>query len=71
MISNMGRNLQRYYDEAIIKGKSEGLREGVKEGEMKTARRMLTRGVAVEIIVDYTGLTVEEIEKLKLELEKK
>jgi predicted transposase/invertase (TIGR01784 family) len=71
MISNMGRNLQRYYDEAILKGKKEGvregIREGIREGEMKTARRMLARGVAVELIADYTGLPLAEIEKLRAE----
>ena len=71
MISNMGRNLRRYYDEAILKGKKEGIREGVREGiregEMKTARRMLARGVAVEVIADYTGLPLAEIEKLRAE----
>jgi predicted transposase/invertase (TIGR01784 family) len=61
MISNMGRNLQRYYDEALLKGK----KEGIAEGEMKTALRMLARGVAVGIIADYTGLAVEEIERLR------
>jgi hypothetical protein len=34
VISNMGRNLQRYYDEAILKGR----REGKLEGKLETAK---------------------------------
>jgi predicted transposase/invertase (TIGR01784 family) len=67
MISNMGRNLQRYYDEAILKGKQEGIKEGELTGVYKTARRMLAWGVAAEVISDYTGLALDEIEKLRSE----
>ena len=33
MISNMGRNLQRYYDEAILRGQKEGMMKGIREGK--------------------------------------
>jgi predicted transposase/invertase (TIGR01784 family) len=79
MISNMGRNLQRYYDEAILKGKQEGIKEGIKEGKLKgrlegklegkleTAQRLLNMKLDVKLVAEATGLTPEEIDKLELE----
>jgi predicted transposase/invertase (TIGR01784 family) len=75
MISNMGRNLQRYYDEAILKGKQEGIKEGIKEGELfgkreekiETARNMLQLKLDVNLIAAVTKLPLDEIEKLKPE----
>lgn len=44
--------------------------EGRKEGSIKTAKRMLKRGVLTyEEIAEYSDLPVEEIEKLAKELE--
>jgi hypothetical protein len=71
MISYLNENLKRYYNEAILKGKREGIKEGELTGVYKTARRMLARGVAVEVISDYTGLPLDEIEKLKMEAKQK
>jgi hypothetical protein len=71
MISNMGRNLQRYYDEAILKGrkegKLEGRLEGKLEGKLETAKRLLGMKFDDKLVVEATGLTFEEIEKLKRE----
>ncbi|HEX3044947.1 MAG TPA: Rpn family recombination-promoting nuclease/putative transposase [Bacillota bacterium] len=61
MISNMGRNLQRYYDEAILKGK--------KEEKLDLARNFLRMNIDMNIIAAGTGLTIKEIERLKVELE--
>lgn len=38
--------------------------EGIKEGKIEDARRMLEEGLAVDLIVKCTGLPREEIEKL-------
>jgi hypothetical protein len=78
MISNMGRNLQRYYDEAILKGKREGIKEGIKEGELfgkreekiATAKNMLQLKMDVNLIAAVAKLPLEEIEKLQLEVER-
>ncbi len=51
------------------KGKVEGKKEGLKEGEKKKAIEMakngIKEGLPVELIVKLTGLTKEEIEKIK------
>ena len=50
------------------RGKQEGRQEGREEGERKkaieTAKKMKNDGVEINIIMKYTGLSREEIEKL-------
>ena len=43
-----------------IKGKE----EGKEEGKLEIAKAMLKRGMAKEMVVEMTGLTADEIEKL-------
>ncbi|MBB3696846.1 Rpn family recombination-promoting nuclease/putative transposase [Flammeovirga yaeyamensis] len=56
-------------DTAEAKGREEGRKEGVLEGErrkaIETAKSMLSDGLPPEKISIYTGLTVEEISQLK------
>ena len=47
-------------NDGYIRGKEEGIKEGITE----TARKMKTSGMPVEQIIEFTGLTEEEIEKL-------
>ncbi len=46
-----------------------GIREekelGIKEYKRETAKKMLSKGIKVKEIIEFTGLTKEEIEKLK------
>ena len=54
-------------------GKQEGLEEGLEEGEKKgkqeakleDARRMLEKGYPIEDVCEITGLSLDEVEKLK------
>ena len=52
----------------IIKGKLEGKLEGINEGEylrsIKIAKKMILAGEPIEKIMEYTSLTLIEIEKL-------
>ena len=50
----------------IEKGKAEGLEEGEKKAKIETARKMLIKGLIVEDVAEFTGLSIEEIEALKL-----
>ena len=54
--------------DAIETAKEEGRAEGREEGEqtkaIDTARKMKTDGMPTELIVKYSGLTVEEIDRL-------
>ena len=49
----------------------EGLKEGIKEGSYKRnieiAKSLLKNKVDIEIIISSTGLSIEELEKLKME----
>ena len=46
------------------KGRAEGKAEGKAEEKYAIARGMKADGMPVEAIAKYTGLTVDEIEKL-------
>ena len=39
--------------------------QGIEEGKKETAKNMLKDGMPLEMISKYTGLSIEEIEKLK------
>jgi len=39
-------------------------KEGVKQGKLETAKRMLNDGVSIEKIAKYTGLSKREIRQL-------
>ena len=43
---------------------SEHLQEGIQQGEMGVARRMLARGIDIALICDVTGLCAAQVEKL-------
>ena len=55
--------------EGMAKGKQEGLAEGMEKGmnqrSLDIARNMLADGVDLNLIMKYSGLTQEQIEKLK------
>ena len=46
-------------------GKAEGKAEGRAEGKAEVAKAMLKNNLPVETIMAYTGLSKEEIQKLK------
>ena len=50
--------------EGEIKGKMEGLMEGEIKGKMETARALKALGIPIEIIINATSLSKDEIEKL-------
>jgi len=58
------RDLKNVVDTSFDEGKIEGKAEGKIEGKIEIARQMKSEGEPVEKIVRFTGLTVEEIEKL-------
>ncbi len=46
------------------KGLKKGLEEGIKSGKKEIAKKMLQKNIALETIIEITGLTEEEIEKI-------
>ena len=51
--------------EGIKEGIKEGIREGAKEQNIKIAKKMLEQKLDIEIIMNTTGLSKEEIEKIR------
>ncbi len=51
--------------EGIKEGIKKGIEEGQKEAKRGVAKRLLKKGIAIEVIVDITELTKEEIEQLR------
>ena len=57
------------YDERRFKGEmdaafNEGVEKGIEQNKVETAKNFKNLGVAVEVIAQATGLSVEEVEKL-------
>jgi predicted transposase/invertase (TIGR01784 family) len=55
------------FEEGEIKGKLEGISEGISEGKLETAKNMLKGGLPSDQIVRFTGLTLEQVEKLNVD----
>ena len=69
MIYNLQIALDEALQEAALEGWKEGKEEGKEEGVKKVARNLLLRGIDPDTIAGATGLTGEEIEALKKELQ--
>ena len=55
------------YEEGIEEGRIEGIEEGSLQKAYEIAKKMLKKGNSIEDICDITGLSIEEIEKLRKE----
>ncbi|KKE80109.1 Rpn family recombination-promoting nuclease/putative transposase [Bacilli bacterium] len=73
MISNLGEDLKRFYDEAqargLKKGMEKGLEKGIEKGNkekaIKVAEHLLLKGMSLADIAEVTELSIEEVEDLK------
>jgi len=72
MILNLEVTLDEMQQQAKLEGKKEGIEVGKKEGKLEekrnVARLALREGADEDFITKITGLTKEEIQKLKEEL---
>jgi hypothetical protein len=50
--------------EGLAKGMNEGLQQGVQQGKLEIAKNLKEMGISLEQIINATGLSKEEIEKL-------
>ncbi|ONI48250.1 hypothetical protein AN643_02515 [Candidatus Epulonipiscioides saccharophilum] len=55
---------------ALKEGKAEGLAEGEAKGIIKVAKNLLKKGFEIDVIMETTGLSEEEVKKLQAEIEK-
>jgi predicted transposase/invertase (TIGR01784 family) len=53
---------------AYLKRQQEWKEEGVQEAEQRIAKNMLQNGLAIEVIAEATGLSIEAIQQLQAEL---
>ncbi|GBO53690.1 hypothetical protein APA_1638 [Pseudanabaena sp. lw0831] len=61
------------YQEILLEGKAEGKAEGIAEGEAKglakasnqIALNMLRSNIAIDLVVQFTGLTLKQVQKLQ------
>jgi predicted transposase/invertase (TIGR01784 family) len=56
-------SIETAHEEGIVKGKA----EGKAEGRIETAINMLADGESKEKIAKYTGLSIEQIDRLRNE----
>ena len=52
-------------EEGLKEGREKGRAEGVKQNSFDIAQRMLEKGIDIETISELTGLTAEEVSRLK------
>ena len=52
----------------INTGIRQGIKQGIKQGKLEIARKLLQNNFSVQMIVELTELTEEEINEIKLEL---
>ena len=61
---------EKYKNLFIEEGREEGRVEGIAENRISTARNLLASGVSDDIIINSTGISAVEFEKIKAETEK-
>ena len=49
----------------FAEGRAEGIAEGRAEGIAEVAKKMLDKGMSAEVVADMTGLSLDEVFKLK------
>ena len=59
------RDIKNSVDTAKREGIAEGMEKGMNQKALDIARNMLADGVDLNLIMKYSGLTQEQIEKLK------
>ena len=52
--------------EGMEKGMEKGREEGREEGRIEAARNMLADEISIDLVVKYTGLSIEQVKELKL-----
>jgi len=53
------------FSKKFLDGKMEGMAEGIKKGKVEVARSLLSKGLDVKFIIETTGLSEEEIKRLR------
>lgn len=51
--------------EGVAKGKAEGIAEGVAKASNKIAQNMLRSNISLDLVAQFTGLNLKQVEKLQ------
>ncbi|PID77723.1 MAG: hypothetical protein CSB21_03755, partial [Deltaproteobacteria bacterium] len=66
----LARGLRQGREEGREEGKKEGREQGIEEGFLRSrieiAKRMLDKGYELEVMREFTGMDVAELEKLSI-----
>ena len=62
--SKWERDLRNQFQFATDKGIAEGMENGRAEGVLNVARKLKADGMDIDLIIKYSGMTREEIEKV-------
>lgn len=63
--SMLRTSIKKYGKQLLQEGKLEGIQEGIQKEKRDTAKKLLKENMTVKKISGITGLSVEEVEKLK------
>ena len=67
-MSNFEKAFKKIVEGEGRKERENGMQRGIQQGIRKTIKGLLLQNVADEIIINVTGISKEELEKLKLQI---
>ena len=59
------KGVQKGMEMGMEKGMQKGMEKGMEANRLETAKRMLDDKIGVDLVVRYTGLSLEQIQALK------
>ena len=62
--ASMEIGMKKGLAEGLEKGRAEGREEGEENAKIATAKRMLTKGMSIELTAEISGLSVERVMEL-------
>ena len=65
LAEGMEKGMEKGMELGMEKGMEKGMKKGMNQKALDIARNMLADGVDINLIMKYSGLTQEQIEKLK------
>ncbi len=61
----LNSRLKKAEEDGIEKGIKKGIKEGIENEKLQIVQNMLKKGLNIDLISEYTGLSIDEIESLK------
>jgi predicted transposase/invertase (TIGR01784 family) len=64
-LSMLANTIESWKEELLLTGEQKGIQKGIRDNTIETATKMLMEGFDLKTVHKITGLSVQEIEKLK------